>query len=408
MIGQSVGSIAGSRGEDGPQDISVVDGRVVERAVDGTVLHADGRVVVPAFVDAHVHLDKAYLLAAADAHGPGVSGVDGAISAMQEVRRTVSHEVVAAGARRGARALVENGVVAARAHVEIGSADGPGLLALHLQLRGELAGVLDLQLSAFPQNGLGPGVLSLMEEAIKDGVDVVGGCPYVDDDQHQHLDEVFALADRHGRPLDLHLDFDDDPHGSMIHAVAERTRALGMAGRVTIGHVTKLAAMSVRDQDAALSELAEADIALVVMPATDLYLGGGGEPGTRSLAPLERAAAAGVRVAVSNNNLHNAFSPYGNGSLLQAAWTAGLTRHMGSSADRRMLLDAVTHVPAGVLGRERHGTRPGDLADLVVLDTRDPEGIVLQTPPVSATLLRGRLAYRREALAITDPEGLTA
>lgn len=406
MTGQAVSRIIGLVDDAGPHDISIADGRVVERRVDGLTLHADGRVVVPAFVDAHVHLDKAYLLAPADAHGPSGSGVDAAIMAMQQVRRDVSFDVVAEGARRGARALVENGVVAARAHVEIGPTD-ESLLELHLHLRDELAGVLDLQLSAFPQNGLDREVLSRMEDAIKDGVEVVGGCPYVDDDQHEHLDAVFELAARHGRPLDLHLDFDDRPLGSMIPAVAERTRALGMAGQVTIGHVTKLAAMSVRDQAEALSLLAEADIALVVMPATDLYLGGAGEPGSRSMAPLERAAAAGVRVAVSNNNLHNAFSPYGNGNLLQAAWTAGLTRHMGSSTDRKTLLDAVTHVPAGILGRDPHGTRPGDRADLVVLDTRHPADVVLQNPPVSASVVHGRLAYHREALGVTEPEGPT-
>ena len=116
------------------------------------------------------------------------------------------------------------------------------------------------------------------------------------------------------------------PRRSLLALVVERTRALAMGGRVTIGHVTTLAAMPADAQARALDALASAGIALVVLPATDLYLGGHGEPGTRSLAPWERAIDAGVRVAIANNNIDNPFAPFGNGNLLQAAWLAGITR----------------------------------------------------------------------------------
>lgn len=400
-----MGSVVRARDRTGERSLFFQDRVVVHEKGAGSVLDAGGQVVIPALVDAHVHLDKAHLLAASDLVSAGARGVEGAINAMRQVRRNVSSHVIAEGARRALHTLVRHGTVAARVHVEIDEDGALDLFHLHRTLQDEFAGIIELQLVAFPQHGITPRTLALMEAAVIEGVDVIGGCPYADEDQLAHLDAVFGLADRRGLPVDLHLDFDDDPQGSMVEAVTQRTRALGMGGQVTIGHVTKLAAMEPNEQRRCLDLLAEADVALVVMPATDLYLNGSGEPGTRSMAPIDRAAAAGVRVAVSNNNIHNAFSPYGNGSLLQAAWTAGLARQMGSVTDRSILLDAVTHGPASILGRKRHGTLPGERADIVVLDTKDPDNVVLQMPSVSATLLGGRLTYHRQALGLHDTAG---
>ena len=125
-----------------------------------------------------------------------------------------------------------------------------------------------------------------------------------------------------------------------------------------------------------------------MLPATDLYLTGHGEPGQRSMAPYDRALQVGVRTAIGNNNIANAFAPFGNASQLQAAWLAGLMRR---STDAAALLAAVTSEPAGILGLEPHGTAPGQWADLVVLDHDDVADAMLQAPPVHRVLRRGRL-----------------
>lgn len=399
-------SITGARTASGTMDLPLREGKVASGGtpVPGPVLEANGAVVMPAFVDAHVHLDKAHLLAPAG-HPEAAPGLNGAIQAMQDLRKVIPADGIARGARRGVQSLVAHGVLAARAHIEIDASLGLDMLALHRDLQVEFEDRIDLQLSAFPQHGIDGTVARLLEQALADGVEVVGGCPYADADQEAHLDVVFDLADRHQRPVDLHLDFDDDPSGSMIDAVVTRTRALGMQGRVTIGHVTKLAAMGPDQQSRAFDALADAGVSLVVMPATDLYLGGAGEPGTRSLAPVERAARAGVRVAISNNNLHNTFSPYGNGSLLQAAWTVGLTRHLNGGQDLAMLQEAITHNPSAILGRPRHGTALGDVADLVLLDLDDPQQAVLCTPAVLASIRRGTLVHEQRRVRTTALEG---
>jgi cytosine deaminase len=159
-------------------------------------------------------------------------------------------------------------------------------------------------------------------------------------------------------------------------------------------------------QARALAALAAADIALVVLPATDLYLGGHGEPGTRSLAPWERAIASGVRVAIANNNLENPFAPFGNGNLLQAAWLAGLARRAAAPAFRRQLLDAITSAPAAILGLSHHGLTPGADAHLAVLDDDgDPTSVVLRAPGVVATLRAGRLVHATRSPSILPASG---
>jgi cytosine deaminase len=135
-----------------------------------------------------------------------------------------------------------------------------------------------------------------------------------------------------------------------------------------------------------LDSLAAHGISLVVLPVTDVYLMGHGEPGTRSVAPYELAMRAGVRTAIGNNNIGNAFAPFGNANQLQAAWLAGLLRR---DTDNGRLLAAITSEPAAILGLEPHGTTVGEWADLVVLDHDEVATSVLLCPPVHQTLRRG-------------------
>ncbi|HEY3592978.1 MAG TPA: amidohydrolase family protein [Polyangiaceae bacterium] len=382
----------------GTGDLHIANGRIVESAAGETVgsaLFVGGRVVVPALVDAHLHLDKAFLRAIAEEHGALPTDLPAAIAAVAALRARISLDVVHAHAERAVERLVRNGITAARVHVEIDPLVGLTLVHLHRALAAAMNDRIALQLVAFPQRGLElSGARELFAAAMAEGLDVVGGCPYVDSDPRGHLDQVFSLAERHGAPIDLHLDFSDDAGRSLLGLVIERTRAHAMSGRVTVGHVTTLAAMPPDVQARALGAIAEAGIAIVIVPATDLYLAGHGEPGTRSLAPWERAVDAGVRVAIGNNNIDNPFAPFGNGNLLQAAWLAGLVRRAVTPARRRALLEMVTVAPATILGMPMHGPVVGADAHLAVLDAGGADDIMLSAPAVLATLRAGKLVHR--------------
>jgi cytosine deaminase len=406
LIDAIAGARLGGQGEQGEQTLLLAGGRVAQirarsASERGCILEAGGRAIVPAFVDAHVHLDKAFLALHAGSCAPRL---DAAIQAVAARRETLALEQVRANAERALGLLIRNGVVAARVHAEIDPVVGLTLVELQQELAARVAERIELQLVAFPQRGLElAGMIELMDAALRAGVPVVGGCPYVDRDPERHLDLVFHLAARHDVPIDLHLDFSDEPGRSLLSLVVERVRAHGVPGRVTLGHVTTLAAMTPEAQAAALDLLASAGISLVVLPATDLYLAGHGEPGTRSLAPIARARRAGVRVAIANNNLHNPFAPFGNASLLQAAWLAGIVQRLADAEGRRILLEAITREPAAILGLPAHGPSEGALAHLALLDTHDPEHSVSLAPAVLATLRNGCLTHRLSGVAAPSP-----
>ena len=370
-------------------DLALADGRVTRRHPSsgpgtrpppGHVLDAGGRLVVPAFVDAHVHLDTAYLLGSDDDQNDDHDD-DGSPGA--------GSLAVRARANRAVDALVRNGTTAARVQVEVDPGTGLVLAHLHQLLAQQNAGRCQLQLVAFPRHGLtAPGSVQLLAEALQAGLHVVGGQPGVDADPVRHLDVVFGLAERFGVPVDLHLDIGEPTGPSLLGLVAERTRALGLAGRVVVGHVTTLAAMAPLDRARALSVLAEAGIALVSLPLMDLHL--------ERTAPVLEAAAAGVRVAVANSTIAGPSAPFGNASLVQAAWLSGVLGRAASDDDQSRLLDMITRTPAEVLGLPARGPEPGAVADLVVLDVDDPALVLRAAPGVSATVAGGRLVHVAE------------
>ncbi|WP_284293004.1 amidohydrolase family protein [Luteimicrobium album] len=263
-----------------------------------------------------------------------------------------------------------------------------------------------MQLAVFPQEGLlvRPGTLELLEEALDLPGAVVGGCPYVEataDDARAHVDLVLDLAVRYGVPADLHLDLADDaddPRFTLAEYVARSTVARGLQGRVAIGHVTSLAAMAPGVRGPVLDALAAADVAVTVLPATDLHLGGRGDTVNvrRGVAPLHDLWAHGVRVALSSNNVRNAFTPTGRADLLDIALLAARVGHVSEQSDLDRLLDAVTTVPAGVVEPGvTCGVTVGAPADLVVLDTVDPETVLLDQPRRWMVVAGGTIGFHQ-------------
>ncbi|HLI27613.1 MAG TPA: amidohydrolase family protein [Chloroflexota bacterium] len=362
------------------------------------VLDVGGRAVLPAFVEPHIHLDKAYLLDRLEAAGLPAGTLAEAIASTARLKPTFTRTDLRARAERALHALLRHGCTAARVHVEIEPIVGLLGVEVHLELAAAYAGVFDLQLVAFPQDGIQrlPGVAELLEEALRLGCHVVGGCPYVDPDPAAHIDQVFALAERWGRPVDFHLDFSDDPHEAWVDHVCARARALGMQGRVAVGHLTSLAAMPPAEAAPRIAALVEAGVAVIALPATDLYLSGRrvDHAPPRGITRLRELHAAGVLVALGNNNLQNAFTPVGNGNPLQMAWLAGLAGQLGTSAEQRLLLEMVTTLPARILGLPPRGPTAGARADLVVLECIDPLLAVREVAPVAAVLRAGQLLPR--------------
>lgn len=363
------------------------------------ILDVGAAVVLPGFVEPHVHLDKAHTYDAVAAEGGSFGGLDDAIATTSRALVGIGTARITAGGDRLLGELAAHGVVAARAQVEINGAVGLASVAAHLELRDRWTDRVELQLVAFPQQGFerDPSARSLLEEAMRLGCDAVGGCPYVDVDQDRHLDIVFDVAARWNRPLDLHLDLTDDWQRSVLATVVSRATTTGVT--VTVAHLTALATLPHDEVRRLADTIAETGIAVVVLPTTDLYLGGraGRGPTLRGVAPLRQLFDAGVVTALGTNNVDNAFTPFGAVHPLRLAWLAGLVGHLGHPADSRRLLDAITTSAATAIGLPGRTVEIGRPADLVVLQCDDPATVVRLVPDVTHTLRRGRLTATHAA-----------
>ncbi len=341
-----------------------------------------GRVVLPAFVESHIHLDKAFL----EERRPNLSGtLQDAIAITLDLKRSVTKEDIRQRSERALRLLLRHGTTWVRAQVEVDPIVGLKGMEAALELREAWRGRADLQLVVFPQEGIEqqPGTRELMREAMRMGGDLVGGVPYNDLDAERHLDIVFEMAAEFGCGVDLHLDFSDNPGDRRIESVARRTLASGLQGRVAAGHLTSLGSMSDGAAARVIEAIVEAGITVMPLPATDLFLCGRGPvpPRFRGLTRVKDLLRAGANVAIASNNIRNAFTPSGNGDLLEIGLLLACAAHMSGSADRGAIPRLFTENAARALGiSDRYGLGPGRAADFVVLDTENYADVIIDQP----------------------------
>ena len=368
------------------------------RVIDGA-----GRLVTAGFVDAHVHLDKALL----SSRAPGLEGsLAEAIRVTGEAKRGFTVEDIRARARAVLDLAVRSGTTAMRSHVEVDPIVGlKGLEALR-PLRDEYAPALDLQLCAFAQEGIlqAPGTEALLARALREGADLVGGCPYNDTDPRAHVDTIFRLAREFGVDADFHADFFDEPEHLHVRYICEQTARFGWEGRVAVGHLTELAALAPAERDTVIAELRAARVGVIMLPATDLYLMGRRDERNprRGLAPAKRLLAAGVPVAAATNNVRNAFTPVGNADLALMGVLLVVGAHMGTRAELLQALAMLTTEPAHILRRQDHGLALGNRADLVVWEAAALDEALGGLVPRAYVIKSGRVTVEHRS-TIVEP-----
>lgn len=393
-----------------PQDVAVDAGHITAVASGGTltgsgeVIDCTGKAVVPGFVEPHLHLDKALL----DARMPNLAGtLDGAIRVTGALKAAFTTEDVLQRARTVLDMAIANGTSFIRSHPDVDPiAHTVGADAM-FALRDEYRGRIDLQVVAFPQEGIikAPGTVELMEECLRNGADVVGGCTYNEptvDDCKRHIDTVFDLAEKYSVPVDMHTDFwtdDSDPRYALVDYIAEVTIARGMQGKVSLGHMTSLAALSGRRRVETWDTIKRAGLNIVALPFTDMYLNAREDDSNvrRGVAPVKLMSQVGIHVGLSSNNVRNAFTPFGNADILDVALFMAQVGHMGSPDDLKTLLHMVTFGNAGIIGVDAgYGLRVGDRADLVVLDAADGPTAMLDRAVRSVVIKAGVVVARSQ------------
>jgi cytosine deaminase len=366
------GSIGGAR-----RDLAIHGGRIRQIAPHlatpaERTLDLSDKLVLPGFVESHIHPDKAFV---ADRTAGLTRGGPIPQVLVAELKKRFTVDDIYARARRVILLALRHGCTSMRAHVEIDAfVELRGVEAMQ-RLQAEFAGLLDLQLIAFAQEGIFHDAVTqdLLREGLRRGLATLGGCPYMDEDQRRHIDWFFETAEVAGVPLDFHADVSDDPAQLTCDYIAEQTIARGMQGRVTLGHLGTLDVLEPDRRARVIDRLREGGLHVISLPATELHVKGRTDKFTwRGVTRLDELRAAGVNVAISTNNVVNPFTPYGHPDLLRQALVAAMAAHLGNLDQMAWLLELVTVNPARAIGLKDYGLAEGCRADLVVLDAIDP------------------------------------
>ena len=380
-----------------PSAIGVADGRIAAigpGAGTDASAHAidlDGALVLPGFVEGHVHLDTSFHGDTWRPYVPYAAGFN-----VRE-RVAIQHRNMAAAAPMAQRArnqlalCIANGATAMRSHVMVDAGVGLTSLQTVAAVRESCRDLIDVQLVAFPQSGIltCPGTAELLDAAFAHGANVIGGLDpaSVDRDVRAHLDVVFGIAGKRGVPVDIHLHEPDTMGLFSIEEIAARTRALGMQGQVVISHAYALGDVPCDVARRTADLLAEAGVAIMTTA-----------PGARAFPPVSMLRDAGVTVFGGNDNIRDSWSPYGDGDLLRRAMLIGYRSDLRTDADLAFAFDMVTSAGAKALGIEPYGLTVGAPADFVVLQAAHVAEAVVAVPKPRSVYKSGRCIARDGAL----------
>ncbi len=400
------GRLTGS--DEAPVDIGVADGRIVDIAphivADAPEQRLDGRLVIPGFVETHIHLDKSCILERCNCER---GTLEEAIETVAAAKRSFTEADIYARAQRTLEKAIIQGTTRMRTHVEVDPRVGLNGFHAVRALKRDYAWALDLQICVFPQEGLtnDPGTEELLVEACEQGADIIGGCPYTDTDPAAQTARIFDIARRFDLDIDFHLDFDLDPSWMHLEEVCRQTDAHRWGGRVAVGHVTKLSTVDRARLSEIGNRLANAGVAVTVLPATDLFLMGREHHHhvPRGVAPAHRLLAHGVTCSLATNNVLNPFTPFGDCSLIRIANLYANIAQLGRNADMHACFDMITTLPARLMNAARYGVAVGHAADLVVIDSRDPAMAVAELAQPLFGYKHGRRSFTHAAATLHKP-----
>ncbi len=379
-------------------DVLILDGRF---AAAGTAvpsgiatLDGSGAILAPGLVEAHTHLDKSLLGLPWYTNEVGPRLID---KIENERRVKVALDIdPARQSERQAILSVSHGSTHIRSHVDVDTEHGLKGIEGVMATQDKLRGLIDIELVAFPQSGLmiRPGTAELMDQAMQAGAEVVGGLDPcgIDRDPKGQLDVVFGLAERYGRPVDIHLHERGEMGGFSMELIIERTAALGMQGHVTISHAFCLG-MADRTYVAALTDqLAKQRIHIMTT----------GPSGTPCPA-VKELRDAGVVVCSGSDGIRDTWGPYGNADMLERAMFVGQRNNLRRDDEMAIAFDICTHGGAVVMELEGYGLEPGSTADLVLLEGESLAEAIVTRAPRRLVMKAGRVVAERGRCIVEAP-----
>lgn len=390
-------------------DIGIAAGRIAaiepELAAEAATLDLAGCLVSPGFVETHLHLDKSCIMDRCTAQRGDLAE---AISSVAAAKRNFTVEDVYARAARTLERAISHGTTHIRTQLEIDPVIRHIGLDAVRQLAADYKWAVDIEICVFPQEGLlnNPGTDELLVEGLRAGGHLIGAAPYIDRDPHGQIDRIFEIARTFDCDVDMHLDFSLDPDNLDLLYVCEQAERYKWGGRVAIGHVSSLSAVVPTVFDSCASRLADAGVALIVLPSTDLFLMGRGATHNipRGVTPAHRLLQRGVNCALSTNNVLNPFTPFGDCSLLRQANLYANIAQLGTASGIAACLDMTTTRSARLMNLKDYGLAVGNAADLVVLDCASAGQAVAELSPVLYAFKRGRRTVTRDRPQLHRPQ----
>ena len=381
--------------------VAVANGRIGAVLAEGAELPGAretidlaGAMLVPGFVEGHIHLDTSFYGDAWKPHLPCTNGFDVRERVTFQMQNMANAAPIGQRARSQLDLCIGQGSTAMRSHVMIDAKVGLRHLEAILAVREAYRGLIDIQLVAFPQSGIiaSPGTAELMDEAIGMGCDLVGGLDPAtfDRDLDGHLDVIFAIAERRGVDIDIHLHDGGTLGVFEIEQIAARTKALAMGGHVTVSHAYGLGDIAPDQQRRSGATLAGAGVAIMT-----------NAPGAHNFPPVTILRQAGVTVFSGSDNIRDSWWPYGDGDMLRRANIIGYRSGFYEDWELASAFDVVTAAGAKALRLQDYGIVPGAKADFVTFAAQHVPEAVVAVPGGRSVYKAGKLVARHGKLVET-------
>jgi len=362
------------------------------------IIDAEGTLVTPTFINPHLHIDKAYT--ALSGRLSKRETLEESIEIMQEIKRNYTVDDVRQRAVRAIKDSVKFGVTKIRGDVDIDTIGGLTALKGCLLAREETKNIADVELIAFPQEGIfrDPGTEELMWKAMEMGADVVGGMPaaeWIMDEAKRHVDLVFAIARKFDADIDMHIDQTKDPCAQSLEYSAWSSLESGYQGRVTGGHCTSLAYQTDAHAHKVIKLLKYADFNVCINPQVLAIMGVDPEPRTRGLTRVRELVEAGVNVATAQDTICDGFHIFGTGDPLDYGLLMAYQAQYNSTEKARIVYDMITVNAARLMRIEDYGISVGNPADFNIIYAPN-EAEAFRTRPERLVFKNGKLIARGE------------
>ena len=400
--------------QDGCQEILVDQGKIVKmgkhlESVDEEI-DLNGRLVVPPYVDPHLHLDYVYTLSELGQDGAGTGTLFEAIEMWPEFKKTLTIESVKRLAMKGIMDEVSQGVQQIRTHIDVTDPTFTGLKAM-LELRESLKEKVDIQIVAFPQQGMYTyrGGRELVEEALKMGADAVGGIPHYEPAREygeRSIHDIVELALKYDKLIDVHCDETDDPQSRFVELLNALVLMEDYGSRTTASHTCSFSSADNAYAFRMLDLFKKSQINFISCPTENVYLQGRQDtyPKRRGITRVKEFLEYGINIAFAQDSINDPWYPMGNGNMMNVLDQGIHLAQIMSPSDIETDLDLITYNGARCMNiQDVYGLEVGKDANFIVLDGNSPFDVIRNRASVLASVRKGEFLFKRKPVEYEIP-----